>query len=340
MSANVGNARIAYQKTKVFDTPGAHTFIHPLPGKNLEVFVELFGGGGGAQYTTGAATDGGDTIWDTAGSATTAVGGSGPDLGDDANTGFNGPGLFHIDTAQSGGANGPGLFTNGTNHYGASVCSDGYAGNVGDVKRFNATINGNINITVGAGGTGNGGDGKAGACVVHYNVIESEQPVTVLPTPEVDEYLEFSWRTAANAASQTSPSANTVTTLTLDTEVLDTGNYGSISGNEITLAAGTYTYSASVPIGYTVQSGDIYIRLYNVTDGVLIKSIQYPVFSSNRASLRPLTGAFKISSPKNIRLEIVSSIGDLNIGKDESAPITSTELEDRTQISLVRKAYS
>jgi hypothetical protein len=38
----------------------------------------------------------------------------------------------------------------------------------------------------------------------------------------VPEYIEFGWVTAPNAAGQ-SISANTITTLTLDTEVQDTG---------------------------------------------------------------------------------------------------------------------
>lgn len=54
-------------------------------------------------------------------------------------------------------------------------------------------------------------------------------------------YLEYAWVTAPNTAGQSIP-ANTITTLTINTEVADTGNFGSIDSNQITLSAGTYRY--------------------------------------------------------------------------------------------------
>jgi hypothetical protein len=69
------------------------------------------------------------------------------------------------------------------------------------------------------------------------------------------DYLEFGWVCAPNAAGQ-SMTANTLQTLTIDTEIQDAGGHGSISSNQITLAAGTYYFDIVVPLhsteaGYT-----------------------------------------------------------------------------------------
>jgi hypothetical protein len=63
----------------------------------------------------------------------------------------------------------------------------------------------------------------------------------------VKPYLEYGWVCAPNTAGQ-AITANTITTLTIDTEVADTGNNGSIFGNQITLNSGTYYYEIYVPL--------------------------------------------------------------------------------------------
>ena len=63
----------------------------------------------------------------------------------------------------------------------------------------------------------------------------------------VKPYLEYAWVTAPNDAGQTITN-NTITTLTINTEVADTGNNGSISANQITLNSGTYYYEIYVPL--------------------------------------------------------------------------------------------
>ena len=87
-------------------------------------------------------------------------------------------------------------------------------------------------------------------------------------------YLEYAWVTAPNAAGQ-SISANTITTLTLNTEVADLGNFGSVSGNQITLAAGTYRYSTNTTACTNAQIIDdnlfgFIMSLYNETAGAYI----------------------------------------------------------------------
>jgi len=78
-------------------------------------------------------------------------------------------------------------------------------------------------------------------------------------------YLEFGWVTAPNAAGQ-SVTANTITTLTIDTEIADTGSFGSIASNQITLAAGTYYYDALTASRQSAGlSGNVTLGLYNIT---------------------------------------------------------------------------
>lgn len=88
----------------------------------------------------------------------------------------------------------------------------------------------------------------------------------------VPEYIEFGWVTAPNAAGQ-SISANTITTLTLDTEVADTGNLVSApSSNEFTLPAGTYYYEAQTRYGSTGGEIASNFSLYNVTGSTVVSS--------------------------------------------------------------------
>lgn len=82
---------------------------------------------------------------------------------------------------------------------------------------------------------------------------------------QVPDYLEYAWVVAPNAAAQ-SITANTVTTLTIDTEVADYGNHGSIAGNQITLAPGTYyfeAYTNAAPASNVSVTSCL--SLYNVT---------------------------------------------------------------------------
>ena len=89
----------------------------------------------------------------------------------------------------------------------------------------------------------------------------------------VKPYLEYGWVTAPNAAGQ-SITANTLTTLTIDTEVADPGGFGLISSNQITLSAGTYYFEGNscINIGPASESNRIdgIFSLYNVTSSSYI----------------------------------------------------------------------
>lgn len=86
----------------------------------------------------------------------------------------------------------------------------------------------------------------------------------------VPEYIEFGWVTAPNAAGQ-SISADTITTLTLDTEVADTGSLVSApSSNQFTLPAGTYYFEASTSARIGAVSSGATMSLYNTSDSAYV----------------------------------------------------------------------
>jgi hypothetical protein len=74
---------------------------------------------------------------------------------------------------------------------------------------------------------------------------------------------------AANGSDGGSFISPGLQTVPLNTEVVDTGNHGSISGNQITLAAGTYRFRFGV-VGYQVV--EFQGVLYNVTDAAVINN--------------------------------------------------------------------
>lgn len=128
-------------------------------------------------------------------------------------------------------------------------------------------------------------------------------------------YLEYGWVTAPNAAGQ-SITANTITTLTIDTEVADTGNFGSISSNQITLSAGTYQFEASTSarVGYQANPGgsSSILALYNVSDsayvtrGILGETDAMEAGGHFLARMGGrIKGQFKITSIKTFDLRIL-----------------------------------
>ena len=84
-------------------------------------------------------------------------------------------------------------------------------------------------------------------------------------------YLEYAWVTAPNAGGQTI-SSGIWNTLNLNTEVADTGNFGSLASNQITLSAGTYRFAAytNLVLYYAAQT---VFALYNVSDDKYISTI-------------------------------------------------------------------
>jgi len=120
----------------------------------------------------------------------------------------------------------------------------------------------------------------------------------------VPEYIEFAWVTAPNAAGQTF-SANTVTTLTLTTEVADTGNLVSApTSNQFTLPEGTYYFESNVPYAGGSREQAFILGLYNVTDSAWVsrRRTQDNGCAQGVASEALLSGQFVITSSKTFSL--------------------------------------
>jgi hypothetical protein len=159
-------------------------------------------------------------------------------------------------------------------------------------------------------------------------------------------YLEYGWVCAPNAAGQ-SITANTVTTLTVDTEVADSGNYGSVASNQITLASGTYYFKAQTPVssGAPTDGGRLIaiLSLFNSTSSSYItRSSRSDGYATN-VHLVSIEGQFTISSSSVFELRLLgqSYQGTLTIGEaSQYVALTNSTagLNQRTTIKLWKLA--
>jgi len=353
MAVKLSTGQAIYQKTEVFDTAGNHTWTHPLPGQNIELFVEIYGGGGGGGggTTSGIAgndgTNGGDTSWNTGGSTIITTGGLGG-ASRDASNSFN----FALPDVSNIRALGAAV---GDNHlpdtiYGAGGFQGqgnnltGRSGFSGEVKRFNQIVTNDINFTVGSGGAGgvttgttnngtyDGGNGKAGAIIVRYNVTSTQTPVTVnLQRRDWEHFGEVAWRTAPNTANLPLV-ANTFTDLTIDTEVLDTGNKVTVDGgNLFTLQAGTYEFDLFIK--FTGDSGDATItQLYNTSDSSIVHN--FSSFSTTYAQEKHFSGIFVVSSAKTFKLQSMMSSTTQQIGNGTPFTNSTAGADDRIKFQF------
>lgn len=161
----------------------------------------------------------------------------------------------------------------------------------------------------------------------------------------VKPYLEYGWVTAPNAAAQ-SITNNTITTLTIDTEIVDTGNNGSISGNQITLNAGTYYFEANAPIVTNAGAYMNYIfslRKNVTTTPAIISSISN---TSNAApnSVAVLKGQFTISVSSVFDLTVICNAGSGSLSNGATAQyftpftVSTAGADQRTTIKLWKLA--
>lgn len=158
----------------------------------------------------------------------------------------------------------------------------------------------------------------------------------------VKPYLEYAWVTAPNTAGQ-SITANTITTLTIDTEVADTGNNGSISGNQITLAAGTYYFKANSPFGLAASTnGTITVLgLYNVSSSGWVTKKQNTNSNYAIPIQTDFDGQFTIASPSIFEIRGISSAtGIVGMGYIviTNATLSTAGADQRTTIKLWKLA--
>lgn len=156
------------------------------------------------------------------------------------------------------------------------------------------------------------------------------------------DYLEYGWVCAPNVGGQ-SISANTVTTLTLDTEVVDAGSHGSISSNQVTLATGTYYFEAETAfsnIGVAAIYEQIF-SLYNTSDSAYVKRSKM-LNNGSQASfgLITLNGQFIIASSKTFELRVAVSDALYVGAKASSAGFTlnTAGADQRTTLKLWKLA--
>jgi hypothetical protein len=160
-------------------------------------------------------------------------------------------------------------------------------------------------------------------------------------------YLEYGWVCAPNAAGQ-SISANTITTLTLNTEVVDAGGYGSISlnpPNQVTLAAGTYYFEASTAIRHATYNAvaSALLAFYNVTDSAYVTRGGLASFTGgvSYGARGMINGQFTISGSKAFDLRILCPVavsvdnGTYNL---DLSTLTTASADQRTTLKLWKVA--
>lgn len=156
----------------------------------------------------------------------------------------------------------------------------------------------------------------------------------------IPEYIEFGWVTAPNAAGQNIP-VNTITTLTLDTEVADTGNIVSAPvSNKFTLPAGTYYYETHTRFNAGATSVPSIFAIYNETDGVYVTRSglgSSAGHSSGRSICLKIDGQMVLTAEKSfsLRLLVSSSAVTVNNGDNTANHSNATANADqRTTIKL------
>jgi len=146
---------------------------------------------------------------------------------------------------------------------------------------------------------------------------------------------------APNGAGQ-SISSNTVTTVTLNTEVEDVDGIGSLGSNQVTLSSGTYAFKALVSPQASVGVGDIDFFLWNATDSVVLKGRNFQANGSpvpNSGNIE-FSSEFTISGTKAIELRIISATA-VTLGRNDSGTyqitVSTAGLSQRATLQLWKK---
>lgn len=156
----------------------------------------------------------------------------------------------------------------------------------------------------------------------------------------VPEYIEFGWVTAPNAAAQSIP-ANTITTLTLDTEVADTGSLVSApTSNQFILPAGTYYFEAQTRYRDDAATNIAStLALYNVTDSRYITrsgDASHAGHSPGRSISIKAKSQFVISASKTFDLRLLLGTSAFVDNGDNTGVHTNSTAgaDQRTTIKL------
>lgn len=355
--------------TEVFDTPGSAVFNHPNPGQALDVIVTLIGagggGGGGANDGIGPdasdGTAGGDSIWDTGGTPVTALGG-GAGLGgqDTADQGFRHASQSYIKypvIPATVSDNGTLPLSNGTPYgapgrYGYSGGYSGGMGGIGFVKTFTQTITGNINLTVGAGGTGgakqvggptsgDGQDGQNGAIIVQYAKASAG-----IPAPIAKEFVE-EWidkdRETADSGVWVHPNPGQAIEMTVIAIGGSGGNAQSSLGSNGT-AGGNTTFGAITATGGPggLTTGFSALNSNNIA-GVFAngygfwRETGYGIFGATNTPKGVNNSSFYSGAPGSVKISKITVTGNVNYSIGNGGTEGNTDIGDGLPGGIILK---
>lgn len=137
-----------------------------------------------------------------------------------------------------------------------------------------------------------------------------------------EEFLLYHHTGSSNSAGDTY-SAGAFRTVTLDTEVYDTGNNGSLSTNVITLAAGTYRVVAYTTIASSSSTAYFAVRFRNTSDSSTVANGANIAVEQDRPVMPMCRNRFTISGSKNFELQVFPGTNngyEFGGGPDNSAP--------------------
>jgi hypothetical protein len=154
----------------------------------------------------------------------------------------------------------------------------------------------------------------------------------------IPDYLEYAWVCAPNATAQ-ALTANTLTTLTINSEVADYGGHGSIGSNQVTLAAGTYAFQVLVP--HTLWNDSLVAGLYNITESKWVSRCSARGGVANDAGYRQthqmivVEGQFTIAASSVFEIQAFTNSLHTSIGNATSAfTLATAGLDQRTTLQL------
>jgi hypothetical protein len=165
----------------------------------------------------------------------------------------------------------------------------------------------------------------------HYCYLIRASGATVAPA-----LLQFQYQVASNTAIP-SYSAGAWRTVVVNTELVDTGNYGSVASNQITLAPGTYVLLGAQLTGPAISATNR-TRWRNITDGTTAFESVHSAISLSAASAthaNVLRGTFTIAAQKTFEFQIFPSGA---IGGATAGPLNNGDNEVYTDILLMKVA--
>jgi hypothetical protein len=157
-----------------------------------------------------------------------------------------------------------------------------------------------------------------------------------------DDFVEFQDQKASNTSGDTY-ATGAWRTVTLNTEVDDTAAIGSVSSNQMTLAAGSYTFTGWANVGTNETGSNQFLarlRLQNVTDGSSVRQgvnagseTHGTAYDGMAQTVPAVQGRFAIAAPKIFELQVYVKTQSI-----APTPLTSGDVEVYASIMFRRYA--